>query len=204
MRKFGFLMLLLVAGVAVGYAQDVRLHLDTIKEGNASYATISGDFKQTKHLSFLDDDDMVSNGTLYYKKPDLMAMNYMAPEGDLMIINKDKFIMAVSGHRRETNAKSNAKMRGIRTILTSCMNGDFSEIGFATIACEESPDAYIVTVEIDKKVNKSGVSTVVAHYDKQDFSLVLLRMEEPDGSFDNYELGRKKLNQPIDDTVFNK
>lgn len=175
--------------------------LDKIKNGNRNHTSITSNFDQTKHMPIFD-EDMLSGGKFYYSKPDKLAMWYDEPAGDLMLINDDKFVMIAAGRRNETTSK-NAKMRGMKEILSACLEGDIRKVETTTIICEETPKEYIVTAELaGGKGNKSNISKVVVNYDKKDNSLSVLRTDEPDGTYTIYALKDKKLNQPIEETVF--
>lgn len=176
--------------------------LDKIKQGNASYNTIESNFKQVKHVSILG-DNVVSAGVLYYNKPEQMAMKYYDPAGDLMLINGDDCVMVSSGRQQRVSAKSNSKMRGMKTILSACVMGDLDKVQAEKITCFESDNYYIVSAEINRKLNKSNISKVMLNYDKKDHSITMLQTFEPDGSYVIYELTNKKLNKPVDSSVFN-
>jgi outer membrane lipoprotein-sorting protein len=59
----------------------------------------------------------------------------------------------------------------------------------------------VVTAKLKKKT-KSGVVRVVLTYDKSDLTLSVLLMEESDGSYTEYALENKVLNQPVADEIF--
>ncbi|MDR2008888.1 MAG: outer membrane lipoprotein carrier protein LolA [Bacteroidales bacterium] len=204
MKKI-FVIITALFAVYVMNAQEIndsdRKIIDKIKAENAKYNTISSDFKQVKHLSFLG-EDILSSGKFYYKKTDLLAMEYKDPSGDLMLINGDKFVMVSGGKRSETTSKASAKMRGMKAILSSCLQGDLYNMGAEKITCTEEPYFYVVTAKINTKSNKSNISKVVLFYDKKDFSLCTLKTIEPDESYIVYELINKKLNASIDNSVF--
>lgn len=166
--------------------------LNKIKEKNTAYTTIEADFEQIKHMPFLE-EDMLSGGEFYYNKPDQLIMRYTDPEGDLMQIDGDNFVMIASGKRNETTSK-NAKMRAMKMILSACMEGDVLKAGTTSVTCSETPKHYIVTAELmGGKNNKSNISKVIVSYDKKDCSVSILRTEEPDGTFNEYQLKNKKI-----------
>jgi outer membrane lipoprotein-sorting protein len=142
-----------------------------------------------------------SNGKFFYSKPDRLLMKYEQPVGDLMLINKEQLVMIAAGKYSKASAKSSSKARTMRNILSSCLEGDVSLINGVTVSSEESANSYIVTAKLKKKT-KSGVNKVVLTYDKSDLTLSILRMEEPDGSYTEYVLGDKVLNQPVADEIF--
>lgn len=93
-------------------------------------------------------------------------------------------------------------MRGMKNILSACLQGGMLQMGVGRITCAEGPDSYIVTADINEKVNKSNIVKVVAHYGKSDLALSVFRLEEADGSYTSYELKNKVMNQPIDEKFF--
>jgi len=204
MNKFSFLVAMLFACTFV-QAQTIKdadfAILEKINQANIKQASMTSDFDQVKHMSILG-EDIKSNGKLYYSKPEKMALWYADPAGDLMLINEDRCIMVASGKKREVSAKANAKMRGMKNILTSSLQGGMLQMGASQITCSETPKFYVVTADIDGKVNKSSIKKVIVHYSKSDLTLSILRTEEADGSYTVYELKNKVMNQPIDEKFF--
>lgn len=203
--KKSILFLFVLSGCMQANAQtisdaDLKI-IEKIKQENTKYTSITSTFKQTKHISFLG-EKVLSSGKFYYRKPDQLAMTYDQPAGDLMLINGDKFVMVSSGKRSETTSKANARMRGMKAILSSCLQGDIKGAGTEKIMCSESPQYYLVSAEIDKKANKSNISQIVLSFDKKDYTLSILQTIEPDGSYTIYELNQKELNKSVPDEVF--
>jgi outer membrane lipoprotein carrier protein len=174
--------------------------IEKIKQANVGCTSITSDFTQVKHLSFMN-EDVSSNGKFFYSKPDRLLMRYEQPAGDLMLINNDQLVMIAAGKYSKASAKSSSRARTMKNILSSCLQGDVSLIDGVKLSSEETADSYVVTAQLKKKT-KSGVNKVVLNYDKSNLTLTVLRMEEPDGSYTVYTLINKVLNQPVDDGVF--
>lgn len=175
--------------------------LDKIKQGNASMTSIASKFTQKKYMPIFD-EEILSAGDFYYARPDKLAMWYTNPEGDLMLMSDDKFVMIAAGRRNETTSK-NAKMRSMKMILAACIEGDVRRIETTTIVCEETATGYVVTADlVNGKNNKSNIAGVVLKYDKKDYSISSIQTNEPDGTYTVYELNNKKLNQQIADVYF--
>lgn len=204
MNKFSFLVTMFFA-CTFAQAQTIKdadfAILEKINQANIKQTSMMSDFDQVKHMSILG-EDIKSSGKLYYSKPEKMALWYTDPDGDLMLINEDRCIMVASGKKREVSAKANAKMRGMKNILTSSLQGGMLQMGARQITCFETPKYYVVTADIDGKVNKSNIKKVIVHYSKSDLTLSVLRTEEADGSYTVYELKNKVMNQPIDEKFF--
>lgn len=204
MKKLSFLITLMLVGT-FATAQSIKdadfAILEKINQANIKNTSMISDFNQVKHMAILG-EDIKSHGKLYYTKPEKMALWYEDPAGDLMLINEDRCVMVASGKKREVSAKANAKMSGMKNILTSSLQGSMLQMGANKITCEDTPKYYIVTAEIDGKVNKSNIKKVVVHYSKSDLSLSILKTEEADASHTTYEIMNKKMNQSIDEKFF--
>lgn len=199
MKRILISLTLLFASVAA-FAQSGTVILDKIKEANKSLTTITSDFKQTMHLTFMD-EDVLSNGKFYYRKPDRMLLKYSQPEGEMMLIKGDEITMVMMDQHTKVSAKSDPAIELIHTIFSSCLEGDARKIKDATVDAVEKGDFYEVTITIqgDRARNMKAVQV---RYDKKEMALSLLRTEDPDGGYTVYELTGKKLNQPIAEEVF--
>jgi outer membrane lipoprotein carrier protein len=174
--------------------------VEKIKLTNLQYTSITSDFVQVKHLSFMN-EDVSSNGKFFYSKPDRLLMQYEQPAGDIMLINKEQLVMIAAGKHSKASTKSSAKARTMKSILSSCLQGDVSLIDGVTLSSEETDDGYVITAQLKKKT-RNNLKKVVLTYNKADLTLTVLRMEETDSSYTVYTLINKVLNQPIDDEVF--
>jgi outer membrane lipoprotein-sorting protein len=195
-----FLIGIFICSCVAANAQENTV-IEKIKQANAKCVSITSDFTQTKHLSFMN-EDIISNGKFYFSKPNRLSMKYEQPAGDLMLINNDQLVMIAAGKYSKASTKSSAKARTLRNILSSCLLGDVSLIDDATVSSDETAENYVVTAELSKKRKNRNVSKVVLHYDKSDLTLSVLRMEEADGSYTVYKLINKVLNQTVSDSVF--
>jgi outer membrane lipoprotein-sorting protein len=203
--KKTFTLLLLTIAFLAAKAQDVsdddRRTLQKIKEANSAYTSITSPFKQTRHLSMLG-DNTVSGGMFYYRKPEQLAMKYTQPEGDLLLINGNQFVLVTAGKERKVSSK-NTKMEGMKTILSACLQGDVEQMEAEKITCTRQAKYEVVVADLNEKGNRSGISRVIVSYSKTDLSPASIQTIEADGSYTLYELTDKKLNQPIAEEAFN-
>jgi outer membrane lipoprotein-sorting protein len=176
-----------------------RQIVEKIMQGNAHYTSFKGEFKQIRRLDYMD-EDIVSEGTFYYRKPGQMVLRFSDPEGDVMLVDGDRLTLASAGGKRTVSAQSDPKIRGIKTVLTSAMQGNALEMGAREITCRETPGQYVVTAKLDAE--SQLFETVVACYDRKDLSLVALTTKESEDNYTTYELSGKVFNQPIEDAVF--
>jgi outer membrane lipoprotein-sorting protein len=174
--------------------------IEKIRQANLKCTSIISNFTQIKHLSFMN-EDVSSHGKFFYSKPDRLSMKYEQPVGDLMLINKDQFVMIVAGKYSKASTKTSSKARTMKNILASCLQGDVSLIDGVTLSSEETSDSYIITAKLKKKA-RSAINKVILQYDKLNLTLSTMRMEESDGSYTLYTLVDKTLNQSVDDEIF--
>lgn len=175
--------------------------VEKIKQANTKYSAITSDFKQIRRLAIVE-GETVSTGKFFYLKPESLAMYYSQPANDVMMIGGDRFYMLAAGKITKASAKINAKVRRMKTILSACLQGDVKQIEFRKITCSETDKNYTVTVEIGGKTRNGVINKVSVSYDKDDFSPSILKTEEPDGSYTEYELMSKTFNQPPDAKIF--
>lgn len=192
-----------IAGLFVSmcmFAQNGSDILDKIKQANTSLKSITGDFKQIAHLPIMD-EDALSNGKFYYRKPDRLCLKYDEPEGEIMLIRGDQIFMVIIDEYKKISAKTDPSVGLIHSIFSSSLEGDTRKIKDATISAEEKGNYYEVTININAEKAKD-IQRVKTRYDKKDMAFSLLRIEYEDGAYTTYELVRKTINQPIADDVF--
>jgi outer membrane lipoprotein-sorting protein len=200
MKKILIYICLCVGIVGKAQSESTDSVIDRIKEANLRYSSITSNFTQVRHLSFVA-QDAVTTGKFFYRKPDYLLMRYEQPTGDLTLINNDHLVIIAAGKYSKASTKTSSRARTMKTILASCLQGDVSLIDGVTLSSEESADAWLVTANLKKKT-KTGVHQVVLAYDKSDMTLRTMRMNESDGSYTLYTLTDKTLNESIGDEVF--
>ncbi|MDR1666205.1 MAG: outer membrane lipoprotein carrier protein LolA [Bacteroidales bacterium] len=204
MKKTGVVMVAVLLNMVAVHAQideKDRVLMKIIQQANEKYTSIVSRFKQTKQIAVLG-EKALSEGDFYYAKPDKLAMRYDDPAGDLLLLSGDQFVMVNAGRRKEISARSNNKMRLMKTILSSCLSGNVMQIDVEKIACEETPQYHVITAKIAAKGNRTVFTQVILSFDKTDYTLSILRTEEKDGSYTIYELTGKELNKAVDDNIF--
>ncbi|MDR0694397.1 MAG: outer membrane lipoprotein carrier protein LolA [Prevotellaceae bacterium] len=191
MKKLFTLLSVTIACIAAS-AQTIsdadHRTLQKIKEANKAYTSITGTFKQTRHLSMLG-ENTVSTGMFYYNKPEHLTMKYTQPEGDLLEINGSQFTLITAGKEKKISPK-NARMEGMRAILSACLQGDMELMDAEKITCAKQGKDDVIVADINGKLNKSGISRVIVRYAAAGSALVSIQTIEPDGSYTLYELNK--------------
>lgn len=197
-------ILLLATFVVSAFAQTQEQSkiLNTIKNQNKSITSFTASFTQTQHSPLLN-DNKISKGEFYSKKPSQLALQYTEPNKDRMLINGEKMTMISNGKVHETNAKALPKIKDLRTVLEACINGDLDALVIKEIAIKKDANYHNINITLDKKEHKA-FSKIELKYDLKTGVIASLKTIEKDGSYTLYELSKIKTNQTIDPKKFQK
>ncbi|MBQ8594134.1 MAG: outer membrane lipoprotein carrier protein LolA [Bacteroidaceae bacterium] len=200
--KKTFLSTILLLAVTLLYAQhDVRTA--EIEKMNAAYTSFQCQFTQEDVAAGTGKKEQLS-GTLYFQRPDRMAMHYTQPESDLLVINGDLFYMKRGKRDRRFNTAKNARMRSLSSTLLACMMGNVAEVAAtngADIEVDEKGGNYVVILSARKKQPR-GYSRIVLEYRKSDGLLQQMQMDEFGGKTSLYTLASHQTNAPIQESLF--
>ncbi|MBC8034961.1 MAG: outer membrane lipoprotein carrier protein LolA [Chitinophagaceae bacterium] len=163
--------------------------------------TIKSDFIQEKNLSMLS-DKIESRGKLWFKKNNLVRMEYSKPSQYLMIINKDNVYIKDGQKENKVSTGSNKLFRQINRIIVDCVQGTaLSNPDFKTRVFE-SKTGYLVELSPVAKGLKEFFRTINVTIDKKDYSVTGIRMEEVSGDDTVMKFTNKELNATIPDALF--
>lgn len=202
MRKLLFIILTVIPTLLVAQKAPSSELLDKIMSENKRIKSIECPFTHTKYLPFMS-ENIISKGMFYYDINGKVCMDYIEPAGELLLINGDLFKMVANGKERKMNAQSKSKAGELSNLLFACFQGNLSGLNDCKITYEETADLYIMTVVMLKK-SKMLPEILVLEYNKKDYSIERMKMEEDDGSFSLYELKGKKINTDITKDKFGK
>lgn len=201
MKKTLFTLACIVLTGCVVSAQNNILEI--VETGNAKWQTLSGAFQKTEYL-MIANKTVSSNGELLFQNDDKMAMHYMRPSNNKLIINGDNFYI-VNGHKKNCfDTKKNIPMCRLRNTLIMCLKGRIKQLSKeqnTDVAVEETAKYYVVTLTAKKKSTR-GYSKIVLNYSKKNKSLAMMRMEEFNGNYTIYEMSNVQFNAHLDIAKF--
>jgi outer membrane lipoprotein-sorting protein len=164
--------------------------------------TIECDFTLTRTMSVMA-SDVVSEGRFYYLRREGISLDFTKPAGDEITMGREKFKIVSSGKTSIVKIDSNPMLRQLQRMLTACMTGDITmlrEGSNITLSAEDNN--YIVTLTPSDRKAKNIVKLITLIFEKQNMSLVTLRMEEASGDISQYKFFNKKFNEDIDPSRF--
>ncbi|MEO6230628.1 MAG: outer membrane lipoprotein carrier protein LolA [Ferruginibacter sp.] len=207
MRKI-FLILILITGYVVkaqyaGYAPltDVAKFKTDFANATQKTATIKSNFVQEKELSMLA-EKIVSKGMFWFKKNNMVRMEYTQPFKYLMILNNDKVYVKDAQKETKVSAGSNKLFRQINDIMIDCMQGTTLNNADFKTRIFENKTTYLVELVPVVKGLKELLKHINVVVDKKDYSVNSIEMLELSGDNTVIRFVNKELNANIQDALF--
>lgn len=203
-----FLPALLLILSATAYSQDDYQLLDDISvfrqkmiETSENTQSISSDFIQLKHLSFLE-EDVQSKGKFFFQKENKLRWEYTEPFYYLILFNNDSILIRDDSRTNIYDAASGRMFREINNIMLSMVNGTILESENFEFEYFQNASDYkleLTPLEDNMKEFLSGIRLFI---NKQDYSVDELYMLERSGDFTHIRFINKQLNEDIPQHIF--
>ena len=164
--------------------------------------TIESKFNQEKNLSVLS-EKILAKGKFYFKKNNMLRWEYTDPFKYLIILNNGKILIRDEEKENQFDARSNKVFAEINSILLGCAQGTLlnDEKKFRS-SYFESSNKYLVRMKPEDPQLKDIFSEICIYFDKNDYSVSRLIMNEACGDYTTINFSAKKLNAPIPDEKF--
>jgi len=209
MRKNLFILIvMLLTGFAVnaqytGYSavNDMAVFKTQFSAAAQKTTSIKSDFVQEKNLGMLA-EKIISKGKFWFKKDNLVRMEYNQPFQYLMIMNKDKVYVKDGQKENTVSSKSNKLFQQINKITIDCVQGTFLNNADFKSKVFENKAGYLVELTPTAKGIKDLFKTIVIAIDKKDYSVNSIQMNEQSGDDTFIKFSNKELNTNIPDALF--
>jgi len=162
---------------------------------------VKADFVQEKTLSLLS-EKIVSKGKFWFKKDNLVRMEYSQPYQYLVIINKNNVLVKDGQKENRISTKSNKLFQQINRMMVDCVQGTaLSNPDFTVVAFENSGNWLVELTPVAKGMKDyfRNINIVLA---KKDYSVNRLEMFEQSGDNTIISFLNKELNASIADALF--
>jgi outer membrane lipoprotein-sorting protein len=208
MRKIILILLVIGSGIGVkaqhtGYTQltDLTKFKQQFTEVAQKTQTIKSDFTQEKNLSMLS-EKITSKGKFWFKKNNMLRMEYSKPFEYLMILNKDNVYIKDGQKENKVSTRSNKVFKQINKIVLDCIQG--TALGSADFksAVYESKGSYLISLSPVDKQMSGFFKTINITVDKKDYSVDTIEMLEESGDSTTLRFTNKEINAQIADTLF--
>ena len=163
--------------------------------------SIQSDFVQEKNLAMLS-EKITSNGKFWFKKDNLVRMEYTSPFKYLMVINKNNVFIKDDQKENKISARSNKLFQQINRIIIDCVQGTALDNKDFSVKTLEGKDGYLIYLSPVAKNMKDLFSNINLIVDKKDYSIIRMEMVEAGGDNTIIRFVNKQLNVPVADALF--
>jgi outer membrane lipoprotein-sorting protein len=147
-------------------------------------------------------EKIVSKGKFWFKKDNMVRMEYNQPFQYLMVINNGKVFIKDGQKENTIAAKSNKIFQQINKITVDCVQGTMlGNTDFKTRVFENKNNFQVELSPVVKGM-KEFFKTINVIIDKKDYSVVSIQMNENGGDHTIIRFSNKELNTNIANAIF--
>lgn len=207
MYKLSFIIFLLISstvfGQHAGYTTvpDITSFQQQFAAASQKVNSIKSDFTQVKNLSMLS-EKITSKGKFWFKKENMVRMEYVQPFQYLMILNKNDIYIKDGQKENKISTKSNKLFQQINQIMVDCVKGTaFSNKDF-TVKAFQNSTGYLIEMSPINKTLKDMFKNINVVVDKKQYSVTSIEMVETSGDNTLITFANKELNTDVPDALF--
>ncbi len=163
--------------------------------------TVQAAFSQEKSLSFMD-EKVYSQGLLYFKKPDMLRLEYTSPYHYLLIMNGHEMIINSDDNQIKLELESNKLFLEINNLIVNAVNGNIFGMPEMRAKIFENDQWYFVTMVPANAEMKKYISRIELYLDKKTLTADRFNVVEESGDYTLITFDKKKINETISDQLF--
>ena len=206
--KSGVLFILILISKVICFAQadfDIMKDDGGFKQkfsaATKNTTTIEASFIQEKNLSVLS-EKITSKGRFLFKKENKLRWEYTEPFHYLIILNNGTMLIKDEDKQSKTDISANKIFSEINAIIIGCVQGNlFTDRKFLP-SFFENKMSYLVKLKPLQSNLKDYLAEIRIFFDKNDFTVKRLEMQEPSGDYTNIVFSGNKINLMIPDEKF--
>lgn len=196
---FVCLVSVLAAPMTSGQKQVV---IDEINKTSSALKTMSCSFTQTKYLSLLS-DKMVSEGKMYYKRPNKLRWEYTSPYQYLFIFNGTKVYVGNKARKDVIDTESNKIFKEVARIMMGTVTGTAmsNSLDF-TVDVADGNAYWQVTLVPKKKDMKKMFLKIVLSFSKKGKMISEINIYEKNKDRTNIKFKNITTGGSVNETLF--
>lgn len=184
----------------ISNAEKVKAELTKLTENTK---TIQSHFVQEKHLSFLS-ENIISKGGFLFKSPNQLRWEYSEPFEYIIVFNNKNILIKDENKISTFDTESNKMFSEINNMMIGTIQGNlFTDNERFAAKYFENSTQYLLELEPKLPEMKSMLKQILIYIDKSDISVSKIKMIESSDDYTSIEFVNRKLNQDIDNNIFN-
>ncbi len=181
--------------------KDVSAVVQKITEASKKINTIQCDIEQQKQVSMLA-DKAVSKGKFYFKRTNMVRIDYTRPTKNLVVMNAGKMLVQDDKKTSKMDMHRSKMFQQLSNIIIGSIDGSLFTGKDFKVSYAESKTQVQVTLKPVSKTLANYLSTIELVLDKKDYTAVSLQMNEPSGDNTLLLFTNKQLNVAVADDLF--
>ena len=183
-------------------AEQQKQIIEKIDQTASAMKGMQCDFVQTKRMKLLS-KEMQSKGIMYFKRPNKLRWQYIAPYDYTFILNDDKVQIKSSKSTKNIDVQGNKMFRQITNIiLNSVTGGSLKSSSDFNVEVYKKDNTYFAKLFPKKKELKQLYQVIEIYFDAALTMVNSVRMVEKTGDETRVNLINTKLNIAVDDKMF--
>ena len=208
--KNKYFILLLVSALIFGFSgmSQTKLSATEQKEFKANVQktaqntkSIVSDFTQTKHLSVLE-NDIVSEGKLVFKAPNLVKWEYIMPYQNVAIFKDDQLFVINGGRKDKIDLSSNKMFRSLNTLIVNSIKGDMFDDSQFDLDYFKYDEEYLVKFVPKDKRMKKFIASFELKFSKSYAEVDEVKLIEPNDDYTLITFKNRKVNSKVSEADF--
>ncbi|MGY0391040.1 outer membrane lipoprotein carrier protein LolA [Bizionia sp. KMM 8389] len=172
-----------------------------VKQQAKTTKTISSDFVQYKHMDFLS-NDIVTEGTLHFKVPNLIKWAYTKPFAYAVIFKNNTMYINDAGKKSDIDMSSSKLFKELNSLIINSIKGDMFDTNEFDITYYKLNETSIVHFIPKSQKSASFIKAFHLTFNQQG-NVEIVKMIEPSGDYTKIVFSNKVLNNNISDAIFN-
>jgi len=183
-------------------SEEIKNFKSNVSSMSKKMTSLQCDFKQTKHLDFME-NDVVSSGNLYYKSGSKIRWEYISPFSYYVIFNQEKMFVNDNGKKKQTDLSSSKLLKDLNRVMLGTVSGSgiFDEEKF-TISYYKTGNDFLAKMVPTDKNYKKYITQIDLTFDGKSFHLKKMKSTEISLDYTLIEFSNHKKNLNLADEIF--
>lgn len=181
---------------------EVTTFKNKVISDSKSLQSLSSNFTQTKHISFLS-KPITSTGKLYLKNDERLRWEYLTPTQYTVIFKNKKLLVNNQGKQSTVDLATNKQFEKLSKLISGSIKGNLFDDNEFHITYFQTDSDYLVKLTPKSKDLAKYVKEIELYFDKKGKLVKKSKTIEPNNDYTVITFTDVKINQPIHDSVFN-
>ena len=180
---------------------DTKVIVAKLNEASKSTKTIDSNFKQYKHLDILK-DDILSTGHFSFQANDKVRWEYTLPYKYIIIMNGSSMWINDGNKTKKYDTNSNKIFKEINDLMIGMLQGKILESDKFELEFYQNKNEVLAKLTPKSGNMKEFLSTMNLYFDKKDYNISKIIMDETSGDYTKIIFTNRKINKELPNSIF--